>query len=90
MALAIHNTYAYLFKQGKYKNLPLLVFYVLTILLSGFRIFFCIFTFEYAIDENIFVILMMPTMKTNIGINQWWTLSELAMRVNLSLKISDQ
>ena len=90
MALAIHNSYAYLFKQKKYKNLPLLVFYVLTFLLTGFRIFFNIFTFGNALNENIFVIFMMPLMKINLGINQCWTLNELAMRVNLSLKVSDQ
>ena len=88
LAFAIHNTYAFLYKQGKYKTLPLLVFYILTYLLTIFRIFTSIFTIGSSFEKYIILNFGCPWLKLNMGINQCWMLIELAIGVHLSLKLS--
>ena len=89
-AMTIYNTYAFLYKQKKYKTVPLLIFYILTYLLTIFRIAFVILTLGNKLNEIIFLNFAMPLTKINMGFNQCWTLVELAIRVHLSLKLGRQ
>mgnify|MGYP007082950636 CR=1 FL=1 len=88
MFLALHNIYAFLYKQGKYRTLPLLVFYVLTVVLTGLRLFYNLWFFRNLVVEYDFVMLGMPLVKINMGLNQCWMLIELNLRVRLSLRMA--
>lgn len=46
LSMAVHNIWAYLIKQGKYKTIPLLLFYILAVLLCILRIYYTIWYFS--------------------------------------------
>lgn len=80
LCLALYNCYAFLYTQKKYKTLPLLLFYTLTVLLTLARISYNVMQFGFYIDQYI-VVVMMPIIKVNMGVNQCWMLYELTLRV---------
>ena len=70
--------------------MPILVFYGLTYMLTMFRICFTLLIYGNHINEYLILNFGMPLSKINMGLNQCWVLIELALRVNLSLKLSKQ
>ena len=88
LLLAIYNSYRYLYQQSKYKKLPLLLFYVLTILLTVVRIWYSIFFFGFIMYQYVIAVIM-PILYINMGLNQCWMLFELSLRVRRSLWISE-
>jgi hypothetical protein len=47
MALTVYNSYAFLYRQQKFKTVPLLLFYMLTILLTAGRFIYNVMQFGY-------------------------------------------
>ena len=88
LALAGYNSYAFLYKEEKYKTVHLLVFYILTFILTGLRIFYNIAFYANLVNEYVFSMLGMPIVKINMGLNQCWMLLELSMRVKLSIQLA--
>ena len=86
LVLAVHNCYAFLYKQRKYKTLPLMLFYTLAIMLTLARLSYDILQFGQIINQWI-IYTLMPIIKINMGLNQCWMLYELSLRVSLSIKL---
>lgn len=66
------------------------MFYMLTFLLTGLRIFYNVWFYANIWNEYIFAMLGMPIVKVCMGLNQCWMLLELAIRVRLSIKLARQ
>ena len=88
MALTLHNCYAYLYLQRKFKVIPILVFYILTVILTGIRLFYFLMFYANLENQYVFAMLGMPIVKINMGLNQCWMLIELTLNVRNALKIS--
>ena len=84
MVLTLYNCWAFLYKQQKYKTLPLLLFYVLTMLLTIGRIAYDIMQFGYLFEQYV-IPTMLPILKINMGLIQCWMLYELSLRVKQSM-----
>lgn len=88
MALTVHNCYAYLYRQRKFKVIPILVFYILTVVLTGLRLFYFLMFYGNLENQYVFAMLGLPLVKINMGLNQCWMLIELTLNVRNALKIS--
>lgn len=82
-SLAVYNSWAFLWKQKKYKTVPLLMFYIVVIALAILRVYFSIWYF-YTLrgSTDFFDYLMKPVLNLNLGVIQCWILLELALRIN--------
>ena len=87
--LALHNIWAFLVVQKRYKTPPLVVFYIIVILLSIARFYFTIWCLPQVIDRILFTAEIMPILKVNLGFVQCWILTELYMRIKLSTRLTD-
>ena len=88
LCMSIYNSWAFLIKQGKYKTLPLLLFYILAILLSVDRIAYSILFFGIYLDHGIVLLSMKAFFYFNVGLVQCWSILELALRVRESIKLT--
>lgn len=80
--MALHNSWAFLWRQGKYKTLPLLLFYLVAVTLTLARLYYSLFVF-YEFTDNFFAInQMMPVLKIELGLVQCWMMLELSLRIN--------
>ena len=86
LCMAIYNTWVFLIKSGKYKVMPLTLFYVLVMLLCADRIVFSINFFNIYLNNEIIPCLMKYIIQLNLGIVQCWNLCELSLRVRQSIK----
>jgi hypothetical protein len=81
LAMVLYNSYVFVYRQGRYKILPLVLFYVLTFGLTCLRIYFAIWFFNERNYQNLLVPIMTPVIKIDMGLVQCWMLFELALRV---------
>ena len=88
LALALTNTWKFLIKQKKYKNWPLLMFYLFTIVLAAMRIYSSYFMFHIIVEQSLFAILLTVNLKLSIGIIQCWVLIELALKVTQNIRLT--
>ena len=87
--LALYNSWAFLWKQKKYKTIPLLMFYIVVIALAIMRVYFSIWYFYgLYLDADFFGSLMKPVLNLTLGLIQCWILLELALRINLNIKLT--
>ena len=80
LCLELHNVFYYLYKQGKYRVYPLLLFYILAIPCTIIRIIFnCLIaiTSIYALEIG----SLPAVMKACIGLSQILMVVELTIRV---------
>ena len=89
-ALAVVNTWKFLIKQKKYQTWPLLVFYLLTMMLSLTEAVFNVFLFYAVRHQSAFLVNMRPIIKLELGIIQCWILFELALRITQDLNQTDR
>ena len=68
LVMALVNTWKFLYKEKKYKTWPLLMFYILAILLSVFRMYNSFFLLMIMEDLEIFGSMLPPIVKFDIGI----------------------
>ena len=87
LVLAFVNVYKFLYKGEKYKTLPLLLFYVLTVILTLMRLWSNLWFLGYILNQYLLEVLC-PILKINIGLNQCWMLLELSLRIRKSITIS--
>ena len=76
LGLTLYNFWVYIIKQAKYKVLPLLMFYLITIALILLRIET---TVMYDQWYNISLNIMPSLLKVNLGLQQAWIIVELSV-----------
>ena len=88
VVLALRNIWSILIKQREYKNLPILAFYVFTLLAVSLRTIFLIgqWTFMPIFQNTDFV---QQGAKLCVGIVQDWITFELAIRIHNARGYSD-
>ena len=86
---AVHNIYAYLIKQKKYKTWVLSIFYALVVLISVVRMTYAIFFFYERKNQELIGYIIKPILKINLGIVQCWMLVELSLRIQQSIKFTN-
>lgn len=78
LGLALHNSFYFLYGQGRWKVLPLLCFYLLALIYLGLRCQTMIMVLEL---ESIVSIYLPAYIKLLLGYTQIWTTLELSIRV---------
>ena len=68
LLVALYNIKAFLIKQRKYKTVPLLLFYILTVWLCIMRIYYSVWYFSIWIDAEILGGSLKNVLKINIGL----------------------
>ena len=86
LGLSCHNVWAFLIRQKKYKTTPLLVFYILTIMITISHIWYTLFVLRAVTLNNIFDEFA-PFLKINLGLVQCWIFFELSLHIHKSIKI---
>ena len=66
-----------------------MLFYFLTVVLTGLRIYYAIWFFQQRTDQHLFLPILTPIVKINIGLVQCWMLYELSLRVQQSIRLSN-
>ena len=87
--LALRNVWAILVKQGEYKNLPIVMFYVFALIAIATRII-CLFFYwdqQSHIADNLSFI--QQSAKICVGFVQDWVTLELAIRIHNSKNYTD-
>lgn len=84
--LATYNIWNILIKRKKYKTLPLLIFYILTVgyIISQFYYTIDIFDPLYSLCREFFPMLFI----FNIGMVQSFIMTELAARLKLNIRMT--
>ena len=85
LVLALYNIWTFLIKQGNYKTVPLLLFYILTVWLIMMRIYYSVWYFNVWINSEIVVAEYKNVLKINLGLVQCWLLYELSLRISESI-----
>ena len=85
IAMALHNIWFFLIKQGKYKTWPLLLFYMLVTMLGISRFYYSLWFFEIQLDYGLPGHNLKPLYKINLGVVQCWMLIELSLRIKENL-----
>ena len=85
LALTLHNIWAFLIKQRKYRAVPLTMIYVLTVLLCCLRITLLYFFVELYSSGT--VASQTAFLKLAIGWVQIWMLIELSLKLRLIIKL---
>ena len=78
---ALHNTWNYLIKQGKWKVFSLSMFYFLTLLCASLRIIVCIFCVVASQTLNLPLTIMPCVVKVCIGLVQISVMVEISIRI---------
>ena len=73
----MRNIWTILVKQGKWKVLPLLIFYIIATTLIVVRLIFTIWHFELINNWNTIFMILPQNLKFLIGINMTWVTLEL-------------
>ena len=84
---ALYNVWHYLIKQGKWRIFSLAMFYILTIICVGLRIFICIFCVFISQYMNIALILFPAIVKICIGIVEIAVMFEISVRIKESINV---
>ena len=96
LVFVLSNLWNFIIKQGKYRNQPLLMFYILSIILIIFRFYFFIWYLNFTfVTQNSLGIIAPPLVKCMLGLEQTWIMVELSIKINMSVdqvkkeKVSD-
>ena len=73
------NAWKILYRQGKWRTVPLLVFYVISIIAVSFRLIATIYWFSVKHNFRVFFICMQPIAKGCVGLIQCWMVLELTI-----------
>ena len=82
LGFLVYNSYWFLYKQKRYKTLPLLSFYILSLCLTALRIHFNIWFYCLERGDTVLTPIMMPLLKIDIGLNQCWVMFELILNLH--------
>ena len=86
LVFVLSNLWNFIIKQGKYRNQPLLMFYILSIILIIFRFYFFIWYFCFTLNkDNTLPIIAPPLVKCMLGLEQTWIMIELSVKINMSV-----
>ena len=80
IVLALVNIWQILIKQGKYKTLPLLFFYIYSIIAIALRLICLVWMFGRGVFENVLDDIYVGA-KLCVGFVQAWIIFEIALRV---------
>ena len=81
LVFALYNIVVFLYRQQRYKALPLSVFYVLTVWLTLVRIYYAIFLLREIFLEESVGYIVPPLVNISIGLIQCWIMYELSLRI---------
>jgi len=84
----VANSYLYLWKGAKYRVLPLLVFYLLSMTLVIFRFYADIWYFVVPLHKVIFIGFSQISCKFCLGLVQTWIIVELCLQISYSIKVA--
>ena len=80
LALAIYNSWQILYKQRRYKTLPLLFFYIYALITLVLRLIYSIFGWSaltgFQSVNNIYIVAWLC-----VGLMQTWVIFEIALRI---------
>ena len=88
--LVVINTYKILIKEGKWRTVPLLLFYILATAAIYFRQLINIFYGDFGQDWFQVVLEVQPFIKFEVGVVQAWTTFEIALRLRHDFKMPDE
>ena len=86
LALEAFNTYKYLYLKKRYKAFPVLLFYILSIPSTMFRIYENIFIVEIVMYQYPWLVMMPALFKVCISFSQILVMLELTVRINQSMQ----
>ena len=89
LLIALHNIWAFLIKQQKYKTSPLVVFYVIAVLLTLTEIYYSIWILYESVNKIFFAYEFKPILMINMGLIQCWIMLELSLRLKLNIRITE-
>ena len=81
LGFAIHNIVQYLIRQRRCSILTLLLFYVFTVTAVLLRIYTALYVVPLSRNNNYAADYLPQVSKLMIGLLQFWTMTELAIRV---------
>ena len=87
LAASVFNLYTFLYKKGKYRNMPITLFYVLATLNLLVRLGYFTFFYPAVSSNNMIALLMPPLLKINIGLLQSWIMIEIALSFHLHIQL---
>ena len=79
--LAVINIWLILIKQGKWRTMPLLTFYIYSFLVITMRIFLLIVSGKDFYEFGFIITYQQPVAKIVVGVIQSWIIFELALRI---------
>ena len=89
VALALRNIWVIVYKLKEYKNLPILMFYLFTIIAVILRLIYLICQQTEMIKVIWDIDLIQVAAKLCVGVVQDWITLELAVRIHYSKGVSD-
>ena len=89
LCLVIHNIYAFLYRQKKYRNFALSLFYFLTIPCILIRFYTNIWILDLLSYVQLFPLAMPPAMKISIALSQILVMVELTISIE-QLHLADK
>ena len=84
----LRNIWVILYMQGRFRVLPMLVYYVLATLQIIVRAIFSVWLVPAYFESWLFVLNFPFTAKAAIGFNQTWVISELCLIVRYSISLA--
>lgn len=85
LVLALRNAWVIFVKQGRYRNVTLLSFYVLVIMAIALRLETLIWFWTAVLDWDRYCLTIQPVVKLHVGLVMAWTIIELTLRVEISI-----
>ena len=80
----MRNIWTILVKQGKYRVLPLLTFYILTTCMILVRIYSTIWLWKIKVKSSCVFLLFPSTLKFGLGLDQTWVNVEMSITLQHS------
>ena len=79
LILCLVNVWKILIRQGKWRTLPLLFFYIMSVIAISFRIVASIYYFDRSENWHFLFITLQPIAKGCVGLMQCWMIFELTL-----------
>ena len=79
LVLCLVNFWKILIRQGRWRTLPLLFFYIMSVTAISFRIVACFYYFDRSEYWHYVFITMQPIAKGCVGLMQCWMIFELTL-----------
>ena len=86
LAWLLYNAWNLLIRRGKYKVVPLIIFYIVAITLVLERLYDHIGFWALITNQRVLPLLMHQTLKFVIGLDQAWVNLELCLSIRYNLK----